>query len=108
MGNPIRKHPASAPVTPPVDPTCMSAGELALWREVAGWVNGGTADPCTDCLPAWAAEMRALGRCNGIPGLIRKPSRLPDTPDRLRGRLAWYRSRCIRLGIAPDHATRVG
>lgn len=93
---------------PPVEPACMTRAELDSWREVAGYVNNGTADPCTDCLPDWAAEMRAEGRCNGIPGLIRKASRKPETPERIRGRLFYITQRCRALGIDPAHAERVG
>jgi hypothetical protein len=101
-------QPHRAPVDPPVIPACMDDDELGLWQEVAAVVNNGTADPCTDCLPAFAAMMREEGRCNGIPGLGRKPSRLPDTPDRVRARIAWFRRRCVSMGIDAAHAERVG
>ncbi len=58
-------------MTPPM-PACMTPDELALWNEAAAylrnWGGRATLDPCADCTVAFSDEMRALGRCNGIPG----------------------------------------
>lgn len=50
-------------------PVCMAADELALW--LASEVRGGGSTPCVDCPLAFAAEMRAQGRCNGKPRDVR-------------------------------------
>lgn len=58
-------------------PLCMDAEELAGWRaqnDRSRHGNGIRARrPCEDCLLGFAAEMRALGRCNGE--TTRKPKR---------------------------------
>lgn len=48
---------------------CMEPDEWALWvAENPRNVQGGMADrPCRDCPASFAAEMRAIGRCNGTP-----------------------------------------
>jgi hypothetical protein len=51
-------------------PACMEPDELARWQESDAAVQrtgGHSVVPCAECLPAFAAEMRAVGRCNGIP-----------------------------------------
>lgn len=40
-----------------VAPACMRPDELLRWREVAGWVHNGTADPCAE---------------RGLPGTVRR------------------------------------
>ncbi|MGO9180616.1 MAG: hypothetical protein ACLQBX_20025 [Candidatus Limnocylindrales bacterium] len=57
------------PLGLPHRPACMTAGELARWSE-ANLLFGGSnrADSaCEDCTPAFAAEMRFEGRCDGMP-----------------------------------------
>ena len=51
-------------------PACMDADELIAWTESNARVNGTSraATPCADCTLGYAAEMRAVGRCNGTPG----------------------------------------
>lgn len=95
------------PNQPTIQPACMSRSELDSWLDVARYVNNGTADPCSDCIAPFAAEMRAEGRCNGIPGLVRKRSRKEDTADRRRFRLIYIRQRLVSLGIDAAHAERV-
>lgn len=92
---------------PPPDPACMEPDELARWREAAALIRyeEATNDPCQDCLAPFAASMRAIGRCNGIPGSTRRP-RLATAESRFR-RL-YFRDRCVQLGIDPAHAERVG
>ena len=49
-------------------PTCMEAADLAGWQELNLRVASPAdraARPCTDCTLEHAAEMRAVGRCNG-------------------------------------------
>ena len=57
------------------DPACMTADEYALWLEGANclrqWFRVPMTDPCADCVPAFAAEQDAIGRCNGTPGVSR-------------------------------------
>ena len=48
-------------------PACMTTEELLLWDE-ANRITSKTAEtPCRDCPVAFAVEMRAVGRCNGVP-----------------------------------------
>lgn len=50
-------------------PSCMDAEEWADWRaRNPTHIPGTVARPCEDCLLGFAADMRALGRCNGTPG----------------------------------------
>lgn len=57
-------------------PACMDAAELALWTAANRRATGGgvrrfrddAPTPCHDCTLGYAADMRALGRCNGTPG----------------------------------------
>jgi hypothetical protein len=52
-------------------PLCLDAGEWALWRRTnnTAWGHMGmVARPCADCPIGFAADMRAVGRCNGTPG----------------------------------------
>jgi hypothetical protein len=56
-------------------PLCMDADEWAGWqrhnRRLVGLKGLQQADrPCADCPLGYAAEMRAIGRCNGQPGGI--------------------------------------
>lgn len=48
---------------------CMDPGEWASWQEKNRQVaqNQQAPRPCSDCLLGFAAEMRAIGRCNGQP-----------------------------------------
>jgi hypothetical protein len=59
----------SAAIAAPWRPACMSDEEWAAWSESNDRVIGKAraALPCADCLPSFASEMRAEGRCNGIP-----------------------------------------
>lgn len=62
-----------AALAAPWEPHCMDADEYAGWLAL----NGGSAAarhvaaarPCDDCSLGFAAEMRALGRCNGTPAV---------------------------------------
>ncbi len=49
----------------------MEPAELAGWQEVLRpriSYKDRAAIPCADCLSSFAADMRAVGRCNGTPG----------------------------------------
>lgn len=51
-------------------PLCMEPDEFAGWHEMRDRSTSGSdraAIPCADCLAGFAAEMRAVGRCNGAP-----------------------------------------
>lgn len=52
-------------------PACMDADEWGDWRAAnpfTGRMAEQVARPCEDCLLGFAADMRAIGRCNGTPG----------------------------------------
>lgn len=76
-------------------PRCMSDEEYASWAEKnAPMTSGKAARPCADCPLGYAADMRAVGRCNGTPGGVEEdegemalPTRLPqpDHVDRVLG-----------------------
>jgi hypothetical protein len=65
---------SALPVAAPWSPACMDDDERTAWEaknaRVTGMFGGvGKADrPCTDCTLGFAADMRAIGRCNGAPG----------------------------------------
>jgi len=54
-------------------PACMDADEHAAWTETAEGRTPGlrvmvrVKTPCVDCTAEFAAEMRAVGRCDGKP-----------------------------------------
>lgn len=51
-------------------PACMADREWALWRKVNARTSAQdrAVRPCADCPISFALEMRAEGRCNGLPG----------------------------------------
>ena len=66
-------------------PLCMEPDELVSWSEMrdrSTAYHDRTAHPCRDCLPGFAAEMRAVGRCNGTPSGIEEDTEVeqPATP----------------------------
>lgn len=60
---------------------CMSDEEWTAWSESNERLVGKAhaVSPCVDCLPSFAAEMRADGRCNGVPRGTEEP--MTDTFD---------------------------
>lgn len=60
---------------------CMDGLEWAAWRvlnPLVGKYGDMAARPCTDCLLGFAADMRAIGRCNGEPGgVVDEPEEEP-------------------------------
>jgi hypothetical protein len=58
-------------------PACMSREDLAGWLRHNAKSMLSADDrrqpPCADCTEEYAAEMRALGRCNGRPGWTWRP-----------------------------------
>lgn len=76
-------------VSAPRIPACMDADEYALWERGNGVMNGtrngarvytGRAEsPCDGCPLGYAADMRAVGRCNGTPGAVEEDE-IVDTP----------------------------
>ena len=46
---------------------CMTAEEHADWQEQASKTYNVVSDPCTDCIASFALEMRAQGKCDGVP-----------------------------------------
>ena len=91
------------------DPACMTPDELAGWHALNAMVNQPATTPCFDCPLAWAEAMRAVDRCNGVPG---EPVRLPKVS---LGRLAsnrlaarrWRARQSRRLGVDPSYAEAV-
>lgn len=59
-------------VPPGFRPACMAPDEHEAWiemnRRTATARAVAVARPCADCTLGFAAEMRAVGRCNGSPG----------------------------------------
>ena len=51
-------------------PTCMTDEELADWNRLNTQARTRliNSTPCEDCTDLFAAEMRAVGLCNGFPG----------------------------------------
>ena len=93
------------------DPLCMTPDELDAWRAAAeyvrvNWGHSRTDDPCSDCTLAFHLEQRALGACNGIPGIGRKPRRAA-TKDAIMQRLYHFRRVLVDKGLDPAHAERV-
>lgn len=104
------------------EPTCMDADDWAAWQAMnrsLGKENQAPR-PCTDCLAGYAAEMRAVGRCNGQPAgdhreedivddrlaAIVVPDDVPGPPGTTRPmRIAWYL--CHDLGLPWADAARV-
>ena len=55
---------------------CMSAAERTEWAAMLKRIRRDVRPvrlPCVDCLPEFAAEMAALYRCNGYPGMASVP-----------------------------------
>ena len=82
-----RTHEAAwRPTEPDWRPLCMSAEELAEWQESADGqpvttrAHERAAIPCTDCTLGFAAEQRAIGKCNGRPGGAEEDDELDVTP----------------------------
>lgn len=104
------------------EPTCMDAEDWAAWQTMnrsLGKENQAPR-PCTDCLAGYAAEMRAVGRCNGQPAgdhreedtvddrlaAIVVPDDVPGPPGTTRPmRIAWYL--CHDRGLPWADAARV-
>jgi hypothetical protein len=89
------------------DPLCMTPDELAGWHAANDLLSARqpSRDPCSDCLVAFARDMMAEGRCNGIPGLGRKPRAEPPHPAwRERNRLDYFARRLGDMGLPREHA----
>jgi hypothetical protein len=72
-----------------VTPDCMTPSELKSWAAANNLIHPRhRADlPCRDCPAAFAAEMRAEGRCNGTPlraGRRRVDAEVPEAIGRGR------------------------
>ena len=53
-------------------PLCVTDPEWELWRafeEAVPWPSQRSNSPCRDCPATFAAEMRAVHRCDGSPGM---------------------------------------
>jgi len=77
------RAPAAVPVEPFV-PLCMEPDELADWNDHnrAAARHGKAPNPCHDCMPDFALEMRAEGRCNGHPRGVEPGEDEPEEPAR--------------------------
>lgn len=65
---------------PPLKPLCMSDDEYQSWQTANDNIyskRNQAPDPCHDCTRAFAAEMRAEDRCDGIPGGGQQPDPAP-------------------------------
>lgn len=81
----------------PWTPACMEPGELADWERLNHTaMSMRAALPCADCLPSFAAEMRAEGRCNGTPRGTEEPM-LDDRDELARRQIAAVRGGEARL-----------
>lgn len=62
-------------------PLCMDGDEYSSWREMNLRVakNSQATRPCADCPLGYAAEMRAVGRCNGSPGGVEEEDEVEIT-----------------------------
>ena len=88
-------------------PRCMTPDELAGWHAANDLLNAPkpSQDPCADCLVGFARDMMAEGRCNGVPGLGRKPrGEPPHPPWRERNRVDYFARRLGDMGLDPAHA----
>ncbi len=70
-------------------PACMESDELAGWQGASAMAQRHGSRPvlpCQDCLSSFAAEMRAVGRCNGTPRGDKEDTIVdqPVTPDHPR------------------------
>ena len=71
----------------PWTPACLDGDDLAGWATFNGRLTTHRAtSPCVDCTPAFADEMRPLGRCNGTPGtdIAMPPRRRGRRPNPIR------------------------
>ena len=90
-------------------PACMDAEELADWESLNARVHVASMKavrPCADCLPAFADEMRSVGRCNGTPGAteerpVAEPIRLDPKPARPERQVTTPNLPCRSCSHAP-------
>jgi hypothetical protein len=61
-------------------PACMTPAELAGWAAANRRLRRRAGLPCVDCPASFAAQMRAVGCCNGIPGGLGGPRKDPVLP----------------------------
>lgn len=72
-----------------VKPACMTPEEYAAWSQTNGQLRVKAGSPCFDCLPTFAAEMRAVDSCDGEIQRTGTPPVYPATPHQLRLRELW-------------------
>ncbi len=72
----------TAALAPAFTPACMEPDELASWQEMNDRVlrQGRGVIPCMDCLAGFAAEMSAVGRCNGTPHGVEEDTEMDHPP----------------------------
>ena len=87
-------------------PLCMEPDELARWQEMQVRSRDLTARPCADCLAGFAAEMRAVGRCNGTPAGVEEDPMEPTPLAARRLPLDVTAPRCETCLHAPVCALR--
>lgn len=67
----------------------MDPGEWSEWRALNPRLTYAATEPaerpCADCPLGYAAEMRAVGRCNGTPGWVAEEDEVSDAPRLLTG-----------------------
>ena len=72
---------------------CMTPDEWAEWKALNGHLHPAShswaGSPCVDCTPAFAEAQKALYRCNGTPGRIRRIAPQPADPAHEARRASW-------------------
>jgi hypothetical protein len=72
---------------------CMTPDEWSEWRAFNARLHPDShswaGSPCVDCTPAFAAMQRAIYRCNGEPGRIRRLAYQPADPVQEARRAGW-------------------
>lgn len=84
-------------------PACMDDAEYAAWtvqNESIYAQSHQAPSPCHDCVTAFALEMRAVDRCDGIPRGVED-----DAPERSDGR-SFENLNALRLNAEKRHAER--
>jgi hypothetical protein len=80
-----------------VKPACMTDPEYALWSEANTTLTSKAPTPCFDCPVSFSLAMKAVGRCDFKPGVIRNRPRLSDRVVAYRGRGSRYASEEDRI-----------
>lgn len=69
---------------------CMTPEEWTGWTAANNVLSSPAASPCSDCPMAFANAMRAVGCCDGTPGIQIGRPRLATSPVAYVGRRSKY------------------